>query len=213
MAISDAYCDNTKYKAIIGKTSGDHDSEIDAQLLAGSRYLERRLGRFFTKETTANTRVYVPRECGVGDRDRPYLLTGLRVDDMSAAPTLIRVDEGRDGTYEKTLVSTDYELLPRNAARGPEANPYTGIQLLWSGSYSAWVPDSIVEVTAAWGWPAIPAAIIEGLCQIVGILRLESPRATNQISEGFDALIGASREAQTIVDRLVNVYGIRKVYA
>lgn len=213
MAITDAYCDNAKYKAIIGKTSGDNDTEIDAQLLAGTRYLERRLERFFGKDASALTRVYSPREVGVGHRDRPYLLTGLRVDDMAVAPTLIRVDEGRDGTYEKTLASTDYEITPRNATRGPEPRPYTTIELLWSGAYTAWVPESIVEVTAVWGWPAVPEAIVQGLCQIVGILRLESPRATNTISQGFDSVIGASREAQTIVDRLVGVYGHRTVYA
>lgn len=213
MPITDAYADNAKYKAVVGKTTGDNDSEIDAQLLACSRYMERRLERFFTKDASALTRLYIPREVGLGERERPQVLTGLRIDDMAAAPTLIRIDEGRDGTFEKTLAATDYEIRPRNATRGPEPKPYTTIELLWSGAYTAWVPDSVVEVTAVWGWPAVPEAIAQGVCQIVGILRLESARATNMISQGFDSFIGASPAAQTIVDRLINVYGHRTVYA
>lgn len=205
MPISDAYCDNTKYKAIIGKLSGDNDSEIDAQLLAGSRYIERKLGRFFNKDGTALTRLYVPGEVAYG--------AVLQVNDMAAAPTLIRIDADRSGTYETTLAATDYELLPRNALRGPEVQPYRQIRLLSGGAYTAWNLDGLVEVTAVWGWPAVPEAIIQGLCQVVAILRLESPRATMQLSQGFDSAIGASREAQDIVEQLQRVYGRAWVYA
>lgn len=151
------------------------------------------------------TRFYVPSECAFG--------TSLRVDDMAVAPTLIRIDEDRNAVFEKTLVSTDYELLPRNALRGPEVQPYRIINLLSTGTYTDWAaPNALVEVTAVWGWPAVPEAIVQALCQIVGILRLDSPRATMQLSQGFDTAIGASSEAQDIVEQLQRVYGRSWVY-
>jgi hypothetical protein len=70
-----------------------------------------------------------------------------------------------------------------------------------------------VQVTARFGWPAVPQAIVQATCQLVGILRLESPRATSQISEGLDSVLGASFEAQKIVENLQRVYARRWVFA
>jgi hypothetical protein len=179
-------------------------------LLAVSRYLDLKLGRFFTKDAAAVTRTYDPRDVSLGS---DYGITRLRTDDMAAAPTLIRIDATRDGVFETTLISTDYELLPRNAIRGPEPKPYREIRLLSTGSYTGWIFDSLVEVTAVWGWPSVPEAIVQATCQLVAILRLESPRATSQMNQGFDAIIGTSREAQDIVEQLQRAYGRAWVYA
>lgn len=223
MAISDAYADNGKYKAVVGKSSGDNDTEIDAQLLFVSRWLERDMGRFsFNRDTTAQIYVCDPADDALGDRDRPHVLTELfpsfspgRALDMSAAPTLVRVDEDRDGTYETTLTTADYELLPRNALRGPEVLPYRSLRLLSSGSYTGWLPGSLVEITVRAGWPAVPEAIAQLTCQLVGIWRLDTPRATNQISQGFDAVIGTSTFAQEILQKVRRSYasGRNRVYA
>ena len=64
----------------------------------------------------------------------------------------------------------------------------------------------LTEVTGIWGMPAVPRAVVDATIELTAIWRIESPRATTRISEGFDALIGTSREAQTIVDKLIALY-------
>jgi hypothetical protein len=203
LAVGEAYATNVQYKAIVTKTSGDNDSEIDAQLLAMSRVLERDCfgGRFFTKDAAPVARTYYPRV----DNQRT-----LTVDDIASLTGLVvKVDDNRDGVAEVTLVNppaanSDFELEPRNAALGPEPQPWTQLYLPPRAKRSYWW--ELIEVTAVFGWPAVPQAIVQATCQLVGILRLDSPRATQQISEGLGAVIGTSRVAQTIVDKLIDAY-------
>lgn len=199
MAIGDAYANNTKYKAVIGKSTGDNDTEIDAQLLAISRVMERDCfgGRYFTKDAAVTVRRYYPRF--------PYQRR-LAVEDIATTTGLIvKIDDNRDGTAETTLtLTTDYEVHPLNAATGPEPSPYTQLYIPPRSARYSWI--ELIEVTAVHGWPAVPEAIAQAACQLVGILRLDSPRATNRISEGMDAVIGTSREARDIVDRLMEAY-------
>jgi hypothetical protein len=204
LAIGDAYANNTKYKAIIGKASGDNDTEIDAQLLAMSRVMEKDCfgGRYFTKDTAVTTRRYYPR--GSGQQT-------LTVEDIaSTAGLIVKVDDSNSGTASVSLtVGTDYVLLPLNALTGPEPAPYTELYLPGSGRTS-W--PYLVEVTAIHGWPAIPEAIAQATCQLVARLRLEGPRATERIQEGIDAVIGTSREARSIVNELIEAYAAPPVW-
>jgi hypothetical protein len=197
VAIGDAYADNTRYKAIIGKSTGDNDSEIDAQLLAVSRLVERDClgGRYLTKDATVTIRRYP----GVYSRT-------LNVEDIaSTAGLVVKVDDNRDGTAETTLtVVTDYELYPLNALTGPESRPYTQLVLPDRASRFYW--PNLIEVTAIHGWPAVPEAIAQGVCQLVALLRLEGPRATSVISEDMSAVIGVAPKAQSIVDKLIDAY-------
>jgi hypothetical protein len=199
VAISDPYATNTQYKAFVAKSSGDNDSEIDAQLLAISRVLERDAfgGRYFTKDASATIRRYYP----LVDNQRTLFVEDI----ASTSGLIVKVDDNRDGIAEVTLtLTTDYELRPLNAATGPEPEPYTAIYLPPRSSRSFWW--NLIEVTAIHGWPAVPQAVVQATCQLVGILRLDSPRATNRINEGMDAVIGTSREARDIVDRLSEAY-------
>ena len=95
-------------------------------------------------------------------------------------------------------------LWPFNAPHGPEPNPYRAIQLTSWGNSGAFRGHR-VRVVGTFGWPAVPAAIRTATIELAAILRLQSPRATNQIQE-FDQVIAASNEAQKILHRLVAVY-------
>lgn len=222
MPITDAYADNVRYKAIVGKTSGDNDTEIDAQLLAVTRYLDRKLGRFFNRDDAVVARVYYPEGYFGGNPEAENPWVGqrssrmLEVDDISTTTgLLIKIDTNRDGLFtdETALASTDYELLPLNADKGPEPKPWNVIHLpVWSTKIG-WMPGAPVQVTARFGWPAVPEAIVQATCQLTAILRLESPRATSQISAGLDTVLGASRQAQDIVNELSRVYARPRVFA
>lgn len=180
---------------MVGKTDVADDAQITTDLTAISRFLDARMGRFFSRDVTPVARVYLPGVLGAG----------LVVDDMAAAPVAVAIDTARNGTYATALLSTDYELLPRNAAWEPEPRPWTEIRLLPWGARRTFAAGTLVRVTAQFGWPAVPLAIQRACIHLTAILRLETPRATRRIPELGEA-IEASPDAQRIIRQLMDPY-------
>lgn len=198
VAISDPYVSVNEYRSQINKSDAGSDADVEQDLLAISRWLDRRLNRFFTRDAADVTRIYNP----IGYSRYLY------VDDMSVAPTSVTIDRGGDGlfTNETALAITDYELLPRNALLGPESQPYTCIYLPgYNTTLSAFVIDQRVRVITRFGWPAVPMAIQRGTIELTAIWRLESPRSTTRVSEMGDTF-STSRVAQNLVNDLVRQY-------
>ena len=195
VSIESAYATSSQYRAVTGKTDIGQDADILTDLKAISRYLDSKMGRFFTKDAEDVARIYVA----------PENTFALWVDDLPAVPTTVKVDDNGDGVFETTLAAADYELLPLNADKGPEPRPYTRIQLTPWGSYSTFIPGARIEVTAQFGWPAVPLAIQQATIHLTAILRLESPRATRRISELGEA-IDTSPDAQRIIRQLTDQY-------
>ena len=203
MAITDAYATAAQYRTArrITETAGapNTNADIEHDLAAVSRMIDRTVGRFFTLDASNVTRDYDPDPLAF---DRSLLF----VDDLVTAAS-VTIDTDNDGSFadETALtVSTDYVLWPINAPQGPEPNPYRAIQLTSWGNPGAFRGHR-VRVVGTFGWPAVPAAIRTATIELAAILRLQSPRATNQIQE-FDQVIAASNEAQKILHRLVAVY-------
>lgn len=101
------------------------------------------------------------------------------------------------------MAAADYRLLPLNAI--VEGEPYRQIQATTWGSQYRWSAAYGIEITAFWGWPAVPDAIVTATIELTAILRLESPRATNRINE-LDQVVSTSRAAQNILGELLHVY-------
>ena len=200
MAINDSYATAALYKTIIGKTTAADDTELLIQLTGMSRLLEREItgGRYFNKDASVTIRRYYPTV--------PYLRS-LAVEDIATTTGLIvKVDDNHDGTAETVLtITTDFEVHPLNAGTGPEPDPYTALYLPPGRGRLYW-GDALVEVTATHGWPNVPDAIVQATCQLVALLRIETPRATQQINEGLAAVVGMSPAAQTIVEQLTDAY-------
>jgi hypothetical protein len=206
MPVTDAYASATTYRALLSKTDTTKDVEILDDLTAVSRYLDWKLERFFTVDASVVTRTYVP---------SVYSDT-LIVDDISTTTGLvIKVDTNRNGLFsdESAWATTDYELLPRNNALGPEPKPYTAIFIPSWSSKGSWMPGYPVQVTAKFGWPAIPKAIERATCHLTGILRLESPRATERTAEGIDRAVGQSPKAKGILEELKAAYARPSVFS
>lgn len=199
MAVTDAYATAATYRGLVSKSDTGEDAEILTDLTAISRYMERRLGRWFTLDASAVARVY-----------ETTLLSNqpksLFIDDLVAL-TSIKVDEDDDGSFadESAWASTDYELLPHNATDGPEPGPYTQIHIPPWSSKDLW-GNHHVEITATFGWPTVPSAIEQACVQLTGILRLETPRATRSVNVGAETVLETSRAAQDIVTGLSAVY-------
>jgi hypothetical protein len=223
-SVTAAYATPANYRAVVGKTDSSDDAEILVDLQAVSRYIDREYGRFFTSDVTPVARVYAvpwdtahlpPLDWAAGLVDPREYARGpwrrlLQVDDLAAAPTSVIVDEDGDGLFaDAPWSSTTYELWPLNAAVGPEPEPWTALSVPPWSAKGGFPAGARVQITAAWGWPAVPAAILRLTCHLAGILRLESPRATTRMNE-MDQVISTSKAARDLLANLAPRYGRRR---
>ncbi len=199
ISVSDPYANVLQYRSQVDKSDAGSDADVEQDLLAVSRWLDKKLRRFFTVDTVDATRVYRP-GC--------YART-LQIDDLAAAPVSITVDLLNVGSFVglTPLAATDYELWPLNATLGPEPQPYTAIYIpSYNLTLGGFTIDQRVEIVGRWGWPAVPMALQRGTIELTAIWRLESPRSTNRVTELGDTF-STSRIAQSLVMDLVKQYG------
>jgi hypothetical protein len=215
VALSIAYADAATYRAVVSKSDAGDDGAVSDDLKAVSRFVDHATDRFFGRDDAPVARVYaVPIDAATPLRDpfwtTPWSGTGvasLAVDDIATATGLeVRADAGNTGTFgDPAWAATDYALWPVNAALGPEPRPYMRILVPAWSSQGGFAGGTRVQVTAVWGWPEVPHAIVRATCHLTGILRLESPRATSRVNE-MGEVLSTNREAQNIVRDLVKIY-------
>ena len=218
MAVTDALCSAATYRNIITKTDTGDDAAILTDLKAVSRFLELKLGRFFTQDAAAVDRIYrvpSPRSApplNWAESENPWKYGNvariLYVDDIASTTGLtIKVDEDSDGSFsdESAWATTDYELWPENAPLGPEPAPYTAIAIPEWSSKGAFYANQRVQVHAIFGYPSVPPAIERAVAHLTGILRLESPRATSRVNE-MGEIMSTSKQARDIIEQLTRQY-------
>lgn len=153
MALGDSYCTLAELKAHLGGIAGSSsDTRLTEIAAAASRGVEEICGRQFNKESAASARLYYPTRRGVVEVDDFYTTTDL----------VIKTDGGSDGTYDTTWATADYELEPLNGIVDGETGwPYSVITTVRSLSFPLWTRRAPLEVTAKWGWNAVPARVKE----------------------------------------------------
>lgn len=171
------YVDADELKASHGLNGTTYaDDDFDGAIAAACSALDRELGMTFGKTATATARLFKPTDAGFA-----------RVDDMAAAPTLVRVSAtGATADFETWVEDTQYRVEPLNAAEMGE--PYNVIHVL-SGYYLPLYRDSLLEVTARWGYPSIPAEIK----QAAGIVAAQLIRRRREAP--FGVIIGTEAAA------------------
>lgn len=226
--VADSYCTAAEYRAGINpnKTDTGEDSEVLRDAEAITRYVEQKCGRFFGKDAADVTRDFYARAAGptFPEAENPWKYAAgaggagsignsssavgrlLQLDTDLVSVTTILSDDAGTGIPATTWAATDYQLLPLNADKGPEARPYSALYVPTWSTHLWWPPGRMVRVTGVWGWPAIPASVKRGVIQLTAILRLESPRATSTVNEA-GAVVGMSQEGKGIVRELVRMYG------
>jgi hypothetical protein len=147
--LSKLYCSVEELKSRLGITDTQDDFELRLAVDTASRWIDEHCARHFWRASQTRTYIASNWYC-------------LEVDDLVSVTTL-KTDPAGDGTFETTWASTDYQLLPLNAASGAEARPYTELKVLASNTFPVGYGGPIradrVELAAVFGWPAIPAAI------------------------------------------------------
>lgn len=146
----DRYASVAQLKVRLGITDTTDDTPLAMILDAVSRLIDERCGRRFWKEGTAAARYFTAEQ---GD------LLFLNDDLVSISTSGLVTDEDGDRTYERTWATTDYDLEPYNAAA--DSKPYTQIRTSPQGVYAFPLGRKGVRITGIWGWPVVPAAIVE----------------------------------------------------
>lgn len=146
------YCTPAELKSRLGGISNtDDDTEILQACTAVSRWIDKHCRRVFYRQTATST-------------FEPEGLYCLRVPDLVSI-TSLKTDATGDGVYETTWSSSDYQLLPADAASEFEPEPYTEIRAVSSQTFPIiwdYIPNTRrnrVQITGVWGWPAIPEAV------------------------------------------------------
>ena len=233
MALDSPYATYAEYIADVGSTNDTGtNTAIESDLKAVSRWIDRKLDRFFNIDAAPVARVYVvPIQrsnppYGWAESENPFrwgFSRALDVDDIATTNGLaIKIDVARDGSFtdDTALASTDYELFPINAPLGPEPRPYTRIVIPeWSqqGGFGA---GARVQVTAYFGWPTVPPAIKRATIDITRTLRTGLSQGEAKadgvkrmsVSGGLAVDYGGTTEAaasahQELVNSLMREYG------
>lgn len=203
MAITDPYATAEEYRAAIKPDADDAGDElILSDLVAISRYLDSRLGQFFSRDDEDVTFALDWIPVRGNERFRSDVLTPRNTTPM--LPPLLSVTSIRFGT-RTPLGSSGFELRPLNAPVGPEPEPYREI----------WPPQIIssafasgrVTIVGQRGWPSVPVAINKTTIRLAALLRLETPLATRRIPEMGEA-IETSPGAQALIWRLMDQYKV-----
>lgn len=152
MALGDSYATLAELKTRLDINDTNDDTRLTEALSAASRGVEKFCGRQFNKVAVASSRVY-------------YAQTRCwtNVDDFHTTTDLVvKTDEGNDGTYETTWSTSDFQLVPLNGIVDGESGwPYSTIHAVGARYFPSASLRAPVQVTAQWGWNAVPAPVKE----------------------------------------------------
>lgn len=193
MAISNGYCTLADVKAALRITDTVDDALLEVAVESASRLIDGYANRSFYNAGTA-TRIYLPSS-----------LYEVYTDDFQTSTITLRTYE--DGAFT-TWSSADYQLEPLNQNVGGLAMPYYRIRATEDKYFPM---DSAleysVELTATYGWAAVPTAIKQA-CVVQSMRlfkRLESP--TGVLGYGTDlGVVRVSGRIDPDVAMLINPY-------
>ena len=159
MTITNGYATLAQIKALLRINVDDttDDDALERAITTASRRIDARCARRFYADANASARTYTA-------------VNGWRVDidDVSTTTGLVvKTDDDADGIFETTWASVDYQLEPLNAlAKGEPVRRIIAIGSTWP----TWAAPVPVQVTAKWGWPAVPAEITDACLLLAGRL-------------------------------------------
>lgn len=155
MAVTNGYTTLVLLKAYLGISVSTYDTQLEAAINAASRAIDNYCGQRFWLDPTVTTRTFIATGSNL------LLLPGGI---GTASGLVVKTDPGGDGTFETTWGAGDYELRPVGAATAAaEAEPWTAIAAIGSLSFptAGWGRSDRVQITAKFGWPAIPDAVAQ----------------------------------------------------
>lgn len=194
MALTNAYVTTAQLKTWSGISDTGDDESLEFAINAASRAIDHYCGRRFHLDAEASARTYKAAD--------PY---SLFVDDIGSTTGLVvATDDNDDGTAETSwTITTDYVVEPTNALA--QSRPVYKIEAVGSKTFPFTGRRHRVTVTAKWGWPAVPDAVLQA-CLILSA-RFFHRKGSPQGVAGFGEF-GVVRLATTDPDvaSLLNEY-------
>jgi len=174
------YVDLATFKQYIGRSGSDQDLVMSMAVSAACKAIDHYCDRHFYLEPVATAKTFVPDD---------LLLLVLDEDIGSSSGLVIQTDPSGDGVYEVTWDARDWQLLPVNApTEHPEPKPWTKVRAVGGRTFpwliNTWLTRrDRVKITARWGWPVVPEAVIEAT--LLKASRLWSRKDSPQGVAGF----------------------------
>jgi len=138
----------SELKTALGISGSGDDDFLNLGIDAAEQAINDLCGRKFTADGSASARTY---------RAQSYLAV---TDDISTLTGLVvKTDTSADGTFDTTwTASTDYQVEPlNNITKGRSVN---NLRAIGSYTFPVYGDGQVsVEVTAKWGWPAVPDTV------------------------------------------------------
>lgn len=194
MALGDPYVTSTELKSRLEIEGTELDARLTAAVLAASEDIETYCNRQFNKVASPVQRKYR----AVSDVD-------VFVDDFHTTTGLAVsiVERERGSSTTTALTASDFEERPDNSDReGCLGFPYWQLK-----NYSLTDfpdrEDGYVLVTAAWGWAAVPDAIVES-CYILAeeyFKMKDAPFGVQNWGEFGPMRVGENRVVKRLLDR------------
>lgn len=174
-----------------GQLTAAHEAFIEGKITVASRAIDSWCGQSFAPDANATARVFRPRASTWCRTDPFWTTSGL----------VVKTDSGDDGNYATAWTAADYDL---ESFGGDMAQmwgaPYDTLRAV--GSYRFPMTHRrlrSVQVTAKWGWAAVPAVVAEA-CEILTVdlwARKDTPFGITQNVAEFSGLrIGRDVMAQ-----------------
>lgn len=155
MTLTNAYITLDEFKNYLfpaGNGGSVEDPQMEAAITAACRSIDTYCARRFFVDTNTSARYY--------HADEPYCLD---VDDFSTTTGLtVKTDSYDNGTYDQAwTINTDFTVAPVNREKdGLTGLPYNEIVGLQTRYFpQGGVREHRVEVTAKWGWAAVPDSV------------------------------------------------------
>ena len=155
--MSTQYVTKAELKTYLGLSGTAQDTNLDNAINGASRQIDKICDRRFWQDSTVQIKKYTP-------TNNFWLI----VDDISTTTGLIvKLDTTDDGTFDTTLtLNTDYILEPVNPKEHVISSttyyyPHNMIKILSTRSSERFdtLIQNNVQITAKFGWSAVPEAI------------------------------------------------------
>jgi len=187
-----SYVALSELKSALGITGSTDDAFLNLAIDSAEESIDDLCGRVFTAAGSASARTY---------RAQPYLAV---TDDVSTLTGLVvKTDTSGDGSFDTTWASTDYQVEPlNNLTKGRSVNNLRAV-----GSYTFPVfGDGLasVEVTAKWGWPAVPDSIKQATLMLASRLYSRKASPMGVIGVGDFGPVRVSRSDPDIAHLLMD---------
>lgn len=197
-----------------GISGTQHDTTMASAVNATIQAVIRYCGRSFEKVAVASETARVYSRSGESDwRGIESAYSAVIHDVWDTTNLVVKTDEGDDGTFETTWAATDYQLEPLNLLEGDTYSPYWRIRAVESRTFPLSSRRAALQVTAAWGWTAVPDDVKEAA--LLKAARLWTRKDSPQGVAGFGefGVVRISRAKDPDVAELLDPFRHPKMLA